>query len=345
MTRCVEFYDYWDQHPDFCGKSPSTIANINSYAKVLNELKELGIEKVFTIVNLPENNARPIFPLKDPIRKQVLNNVASWLKQNKKPSQADVKAWIRLDTTKRPECKEPEPCKLDVKKIGKCTCEYYDTLLPGCMRDPELICIWSGEDRKHRGCNLDGMQPPNAGRSQEEKNHGILSLCKTRNKGEPCENFVKRPMNNNRECSLTGYLPGNMNQCPMDAAKGTVIKISEEKKLELAARENTPPKEEVIPETVRSTPEDQPARDTFPRAGPSAVIKRAADYEMMAKEGDFYPITRRTAQAINQMVDYGVSIDRLEAHGLIERDGYEHYLEIIEEKILQEDAADADAIT
>jgi len=270
MTRCVEFYDYWDEHPDFCGKSPSTIANINSYAKILNELKALGIEKSFTIVNFPEGNARSIFPLHDPIRSQVLKNVAAWLTLNKKPSQADVKAWISLDTAKRPECKEPEPCKL---KPVKCSCEYYDAILPGCIRTFPRLCQLSIEQRKQKGCNLEGMQPP-----------------------EPKQTIAPSPPITPATVATIAHAP-----------------VSQVKPIETF------------------TPVHPIARtDPLDKANGVVKMQKSTDYETLAKEGDMYPITKRTAQTINQMVEYGISPDNLDAHALIEKDGYDHYLEQIE---------------
>lgn len=40
----------------------------------------------------------------------------------------------------------------------------------------------------------------------------VSTLCKIRR----CPHYVKREMNNNRECELTGRLPGNMTTCPDD---------------------------------------------------------------------------------------------------------------------------------
>jgi len=366
VTRCVEFYDYWDEHPDFCGKSPATVSYINSYAKVLNELKEHGVEKSFTIVNFPEGNARPIFPLKDPIRTQVLKNVASWLLTNRKPSLADVKAWTSLYNGKRPECKEPEPCSLNRPEYPIVNrCAKFNKETRGCGRPLELICPLSDHQRKSEGCHLEGMQPPNGGR--QEPAHGILAICKTRNKGEPCEHFTKRTMNNNRECSLTGYLPGNMTQCPLDAKEGTVIPITEEKRMEIAAKvahvpvEQLRPSDKTGPFTPASeipkglvdlnTPDTRTDLKTFTPVHPitrtdpldkaNGVVKmqKATDYETLAKEGDMYPLSKLKARVMNQMVEYGLAADNLDANILYDKEGPHIWLGKIDGIIDQEDAS------
>jgi hypothetical protein len=95
------------------------------------------------------------------------------------------------------------------------------------------------------------------------------------------------------------------------------------------------------PMTIRNTPEDKPAADIFHRSGSSGVVARKTDYETMAKEGDLYPLTRRAAQVINQMVEYEIARDRLEASAMLYSEGCTYWLEEIDTKLGIGEAATA----
>lgn len=125
VTRCAEFYDKWEEMPNFCGKDSATVSQINSFLKVLKELETAGIERSFAIANFPENNARPLFAVRDlEIRQEIISCIVDWLKKNKKPMQGDVKTWVEMYSKKRGKCTEPGPCKVDKPK-EKEPCNLY----------------------------------------------------------------------------------------------------------------------------------------------------------------------------------------------------------------------------
>ncbi|MDD5048067.1 MAG: hypothetical protein PHH09_03995 [Methanoregulaceae archaeon] len=109
MTRCVEFYDYWRNHPNFCNKDRVTIRNIDSYVKLLDAAMERGVDESVTNVTVSENAARPLFSVKDPtVYDQVVGIIVEHAEAGRKVSAGDIKAWI--DLAAQETGSEEEPC-------------------------------------------------------------------------------------------------------------------------------------------------------------------------------------------------------------------------------------------
>lgn len=65
MARCADFYKKWERDPNWCEKCKSAVSQINSYIDLADNLEKRGISKEFTMVNLPERAARPLFAIRD----------------------------------------------------------------------------------------------------------------------------------------------------------------------------------------------------------------------------------------------------------------------------------------
>lgn len=86
MTRCVEFYQKWANDPNWCEKCKSGVSQINSYLALLDEFQTRGLSKKFTMVNLSERAARPLFAKRNSqIRDQLIETIAEGLRTEKNP--------------------------------------------------------------------------------------------------------------------------------------------------------------------------------------------------------------------------------------------------------------------
>lgn len=124
MVRCPEFYEKWAKDPNWCEKCKSGVSQINSYLSLLDEFETQGIPKKFTMVNLSERAARPLFGEKNqPIRDKAIEEVATLLRAGWHCRVQDVKRILR----KARHNGERDPIKLH----GNVTCE----LLCGDFRE------------------------------------------------------------------------------------------------------------------------------------------------------------------------------------------------------------------
>lgn len=87
MTRCKEFYDKWEQSPNWCEKCPDAVDKINKYLELVNNLEKKGIDRFSTFVGLPESVARPLLTEKNAnVREKAIESVKNCLESKKNPS-------------------------------------------------------------------------------------------------------------------------------------------------------------------------------------------------------------------------------------------------------------------
>ena len=148
MVRCVEFYDYWEDHPNFCGKERDSVRRIDSFVKLLKSLEKRGIERSAPMGAISERAARPLFAVKkESTYNAVVDIIAEHVRKAQKVSEGDIKAWIgvvespsspspRTPTTPdknplAPAAEDPE----DNKSLEECSCDWEPG--PGLVPDPE----------------------------------------------------------------------------------------------------------------------------------------------------------------------------------------------------------------
>jgi len=101
MTRCEEFYNRWATDPNWCEKTKGAVSQINSYLGLVEKLEEYGLDREFTMVNLPERVARPLIPEKNQdIKEHAISEIGN-----------------RLKSEQRRKAKGLKPQKINVKKI------------------------------------------------------------------------------------------------------------------------------------------------------------------------------------------------------------------------------------
>jgi hypothetical protein len=80
MTRCKEFYDKWEQQPNWCNKCQSAVSQIDNYLGLARELEKEGVNRNITFAILPETVAREVLTAKDRNKERTVKNLAEYLK-------------------------------------------------------------------------------------------------------------------------------------------------------------------------------------------------------------------------------------------------------------------------
>ena len=148
MVRCVEFYEYWRQHPNFCGKDRRSIYYIDSFVELLDSLIERGIPESATMVAISERAARPLFAVKkEATYNAVVDIIAEHVRKAQKVSEGDIKAWIGLvespssPSPRTPATPDKEPLAPaaedpeDNESLEGCSCDWEPG--PGLVPEPE----------------------------------------------------------------------------------------------------------------------------------------------------------------------------------------------------------------
>jgi hypothetical protein len=113
MTRCLEYYDKWEKEPNWCNLCASAVSQINSYIELVNEIENAGADRKFTMVNLPERVARPIYTIKDPkARAETVKNLVEYLKQSNSKKLDALQLHNLLGIGK---CRQSEPSTITTK--------------------------------------------------------------------------------------------------------------------------------------------------------------------------------------------------------------------------------------
>ena len=169
---------------------------------------------------------------------------------------------------------------------------------------------------------------------------GILAMCETREGGEPCIELDDDQVTN-AFCNLAKKHPAfmGMEQCPKvmalmkEAAKVAGIDVEQIRPSDRTGP-FTPASE--IPKGLvdLNTPDTRtdpkpfvpahPITRTDPLDKACGVVKmqpKTTDYETLAKEGDMYPLSKLKARVMNQMVEYGLAADNLDANILYDKEG------------------------
>jgi len=85
MTRCIEFYQKCEREgPDWCGKLPDAVRQIENYLDLCNEIAARGTPKETTFVGLPEGAARPLIKEQNPdVKDKVISSIAKSLNEGR----------------------------------------------------------------------------------------------------------------------------------------------------------------------------------------------------------------------------------------------------------------------
>jgi hypothetical protein len=87
----------------------------------------------------------------------------------------------------------------------------------------------------------------------------------------------------------------------------------------------------------------KPIERTDPNDKANGVVRMKHDYELRAAEGQHYPISKLKAQVMNQMVDYELAADNLDANALYDKHGPDYWLTQVDILIAREEALGAEA--
>ncbi len=111
MTRCKEFYDKWEEDPNWCEKCKSQVSDINRFLGFVDELEENHhFDKNSAKVEISETAIRPLLRLKDPIhRDKAISAVVSALNAPNKVARSTDGTFAKSLTTQ------------EVKKIIRAT--------------------------------------------------------------------------------------------------------------------------------------------------------------------------------------------------------------------------------
>jgi hypothetical protein len=94
--RCIDFYKKWEKDPNWCEKTRTAVAQINSYLDLVSEINTRGIDKDIIYAKFPEGAARPVFKIEDPeIRVKILNYLCACLNRSEKIQAGDLNNLIR----------------------------------------------------------------------------------------------------------------------------------------------------------------------------------------------------------------------------------------------------------
>lgn len=135
MTRCVSFWNKFEEEGNFCGMSPQSISQVKAYLEIAKKIEKTGIDKETIYLNFPEGAARPLISVKDDeTRTKGLNHVVSVLKKgqkiNGKELQKTINTWLTDNTT---------DCSLNARSEKLTNVKRSPTVSTGTPTEPEKL--------------------------------------------------------------------------------------------------------------------------------------------------------------------------------------------------------------
>ena len=65
MVRCKEFYDLWEETPNWCEKTKGAVSQIDTYLRTVKELTKRGVDREFIFINFKEGAFQSYNKIKD----------------------------------------------------------------------------------------------------------------------------------------------------------------------------------------------------------------------------------------------------------------------------------------
>jgi hypothetical protein len=96
MTRCNEFYQKWEELPNFCKKAERTAKQIEEYLNIVDEFEKRGIKRDWAFAQFSEGASRPLHGVEEPVRSKILDLIAIAIQKGDKISSNDVRTWISI---------------------------------------------------------------------------------------------------------------------------------------------------------------------------------------------------------------------------------------------------------
>ena len=124
MTRCLEFYQKWEELPNFCEVAERTARQIEAHLKIVKELESRGLTRKKITRHLTERAARPLHGADGPVRDFTLDRTADLIRRGTSVSRNDLVVWIELAKKKsgamapRPTSMHDEKSDMHVPRTG-----------------------------------------------------------------------------------------------------------------------------------------------------------------------------------------------------------------------------------